>query len=177
MFGYPSQCHENQRVERLNELSSSMDADEVPGAMPRGGAMFSGLFLFFFGLPFTCVPLLMFYGVESSFDSESIFMCMFSIPFLLAGLFVQMLGIRAIYSGITGKGMLLVNEDDEEETHRSTREISVSYPSYDELQRQIHNDSNAPAQTPATENEGEPEAEEPGTGAFWSLSDRDETQD
>ena len=73
--------------------------------------------------------------------------------------------------------MLLVNEDDEEETHRSTREISVSYPSYDELQRQIHNDSNAPAQTPATQNEGVPEAEEPGNGAFWSLSDRDETQD
>ena len=70
----------------------------------RIGAMFSGLFLFFFGLPFTLVPLMLFsWGeIDPDYPFESLFMIVFSIPFLMAGLLVQFLGLSMIGGRLRG---------------------------------------------------------------------------
>ena len=64
----------------------------------RIGSMFVGLFLFFFGLPFTLVPVMMLSDgvIDPDYPFESLFMIVFSIPFLMAGLFVQLLGLKMI---------------------------------------------------------------------------------
>ena len=70
----------------------------------RIGSMFFGLFLFFFGLPFTLVPLMMFsWGeIDPDYPFESLFMIVFSIPFLMAGLLVQFLGLSMIGGRLRG---------------------------------------------------------------------------
>ena len=70
----------------------------------RIGSMFFGLFLFFFGLPFTLVPLMMFsWGeIDPDYPFESLFMIIFSIPFLMAGLLVQFLGLSMIGGRLRG---------------------------------------------------------------------------
>ena len=70
----------------------------------RIGSRFFGLFLFFFGLPFTLVPLMMLsWGViDPDYPFESLFMIIFSIPFLMAGLFVQFFGLSMIRGGLRG---------------------------------------------------------------------------
>ena len=64
----------------------------------RIGSMFFGLFLFFFGLHFTLVPFMMLSDgvIDPDYPFESLFMIVFSIPFLMAGLFVQLLGLKMI---------------------------------------------------------------------------------
>ena len=64
----------------------------------RIGSMFFGLLLFFFGLPFTLVPFMMLSDgvIDPDYPFESLFMIVFSIPFLMAGLFVQLLGLKVI---------------------------------------------------------------------------------
>ena len=66
--------------------------------------MFFGIFLFFFGLPFTLVPLMMLsWGeIDPDYPFESLFMIIFSIPFLMAGLLVQFLALSMISGGIRG---------------------------------------------------------------------------
>ena len=70
----------------------------------RIGSVFFGLFLFFFGLPFTLVPLMMLsWGeIDPDYPVESLFMIIFSIPFLMAGLLVQFLGLSMISGGLRG---------------------------------------------------------------------------
>ena len=70
----------------------------------RIGSMFFGLFLFFFGLPFTLVPLMMLsWGeIDPDYPFESLFMIIFSIPFLMAGLAVNFLGLSMISGGLRG---------------------------------------------------------------------------
>ena len=70
----------------------------------RIGSVFFGLFLFFFGLPFTLVPLMMFsWGeIDPDYPFESLFMIIFSIPFLMAGLLVQFLSLSMISGGLRG---------------------------------------------------------------------------
>ena len=70
----------------------------------RIGSRFFGLFLFFFGLPFTLVPLMMLsWGeIDPDYPFESLFMIVFSIPFLMAGLLVQFLALSMISGGIRG---------------------------------------------------------------------------
>ena len=70
----------------------------------RIGSMFFGLFLFFFGLPFTLVPLMMLsWGeIDPDYPVESLFMIIFSIPFLMAGLAVNFLGLSMISGGLRG---------------------------------------------------------------------------
>ena len=71
----------------------------------RIGSMFSGLFLFFFGLPFTLTPFLILDwegGYDPDYPFESLFMLIFSIPFLMAGLFVQFFGLSMISGGLRG---------------------------------------------------------------------------
>ena len=70
----------------------------------RIGSMFFGLFLFFFGLPFTLVPLMMLsWGeIDPDYPFESLLMIIFSIPFLMAGLLVQFLGLSMISGGVRG---------------------------------------------------------------------------
>tara|TARA_B100000482_G_C12433023_1_gene229872 strand:- start:160 stop:528 length:369 start_codon:yes stop_codon:yes gene_type:complete len=70
----------------------------------RIGSMFFGLFLFFFGLPFTLVPFMMLSDgiIDPDYPFESLFMIVFSIPFLMAGLFVQFFGLKIISGGIRG---------------------------------------------------------------------------
>ena len=63
----------------------------------RIGSMFFGLFLFFFGLPFTMMPFF-FYQLNreglASNTFESIFFYAVSIPFMMFGLFTQSVGLR-----------------------------------------------------------------------------------
>ena len=70
----------------------------------RIGSVFFGLFLFFFGLPFTLVPLMMLsWGeIDPDYPFESLFMIIFSIPFLMAGLAVNFLGLSMISGGLRG---------------------------------------------------------------------------
>ena len=70
----------------------------------RIGSMFSGLFLFFFGLPFTLVPLMMLSwgAIDPDYPFESLFAIIFSIPFLMAGLLVQFFGLSMIRGGLRG---------------------------------------------------------------------------
>ena len=66
--------------------------------------MFFGLFMFFFGLPFTLVPFLMFSdgAIDINYPFESLFMIAFTIPFLMAGLFVQFMALGLIRAGMSG---------------------------------------------------------------------------
>ncbi len=68
----------------------------------RIGPIMGGLFLFCFGLPFTLVPLMMFSTGEFSLEDPvfSVFMIAFSLPFLLAGLSMNIMGLGAIRWGI-----------------------------------------------------------------------------
>ena len=70
----------------------------------RIGSMFFGLFLFFFGLPFTLVPLMMFsWGeIDPDYPFESLLMIIFSIPFLMAGLAVNFVGLSMLWGGLVG---------------------------------------------------------------------------
>ena len=70
----------------------------------RIGSMFSGLFLFFFGLPFTLVPLMMLSwgAIDPAYPFESLFLIIFSIPFLMAGLLVHFFGLSMIRGGSRG---------------------------------------------------------------------------
>ena len=70
----------------------------------RIGSMFFGLFLFFFGLPFTLVPfmILSFGAIDPDYPFESLFMIVFTIPFLMAGLLVQFFGLKMISVGLRG---------------------------------------------------------------------------
>ena len=70
----------------------------------RIGLMFFGLFLFFFGLPFTLVPLMMLsWGeIDPDYPFESLGMIIFSIPFLMAGLAVNFLGLSIVWGGLVG---------------------------------------------------------------------------
>ena len=64
----------------------------------RIASIIFGLFLFFFGLPFTLVPFMLFSDgvIDINYPFESLFMIAFSVPFLLAGLLVQFLGLSSI---------------------------------------------------------------------------------
>ena len=70
----------------------------------RIGSVFFGLFLFFFGLPFTLVPLMMLsWGeIDPDYPFESLFMIIFSIPFLMAGLAVNFFGLSMVWGGLVG---------------------------------------------------------------------------
>ena len=70
----------------------------------RIGSIFFGLFLFFFGLPFTLVPLMLLsWGeIDPDYPFESLFMIIFTIPFLMAGLLVQFFGLSMIRGGLIG---------------------------------------------------------------------------
>ena len=64
----------------------------------RIGSMFAGLFLFFFGLPFTLTPFMILSDgvIDPDYPLESLFMIAFTIPFLRGGLLVQFLGLSMI---------------------------------------------------------------------------------
>ena len=71
---------------------------ESKGIGERIGQIIGGVFLFFFGLPFTLVPFMILgdmRGPDAGL-SETIFLTAFSIPFLLAGLLVQFMGLATI---------------------------------------------------------------------------------
>ena len=70
----------------------------------RIGSMFFGVFLFFFGLPFTLVPFMMLSDgvIDPDYPFESLFMIVFSIPFLMAGLLAQFFGLSMIRGGLRG---------------------------------------------------------------------------
>ena len=58
-------------------------------AQERVGAALSGVFLFFFGFPFTLVPFMILAEVYGESMMLNIFVLCFSLPFLCAGLLVQ----------------------------------------------------------------------------------------
>ena len=67
-------------------------------SMAKIPQILGGIFLFCFGLPFTLVPLIMFFdgAIDPAYPAESLFLIAFSLPFLLAGLAVQSMGLAAI---------------------------------------------------------------------------------
>ena len=70
----------------------------------RIGSMFFGLFLFFFGLPFTLTPFMFLSEgvIDPDYPFESLFMIAFIIPFLIGGLFIQFFGLSMIWGGLKG---------------------------------------------------------------------------
>ena len=81
--------------------AAQMDSESIG---ERIGQIIGGVFLFFFGLPFTLVPFMILgdmRGPDAGL-SESIFLTAFSIPFLLAGLLVQFMGLTIILGAFRG---------------------------------------------------------------------------
>ncbi len=72
--------------------------------MGRIVQMFFGLFLFFFGLPFTLAPFMILSDgvIDPAYPFESLFMIVFTIPFLLAGLAINFLGLSMVWGGLVG---------------------------------------------------------------------------
>ena len=66
------------------------------------GSVFFGLFLFFFGLPFTLTPFMILSDgiIDPDYPFESLFMIAFTMPFLIGGLFVQFFGLSMIWRGL-----------------------------------------------------------------------------
>ena len=78
---------------------------ESNGIVTRIGQIIFGVLLFFFGLPFTLAPFMILGEVSLGIDNlfESVFMIGFAIPFLLAGLGVQFIGLIAIFGWFTSE--------------------------------------------------------------------------
>ena len=72
--------------------------------MGRIMQMFFGLFLFFFGLPFTLTPFMILGDgvIDPAYPFESLFIIVFTIPFLMAGLAVNFLGLSIVWGGLVG---------------------------------------------------------------------------
>ena len=79
-----------------------MDSESIGNRITK---LIGGVFLFFFGLPFTLVPFLIFgefRGMDAGL-SETIFLTAFAIPFFLVGLLVQFMGLSAMF----GRGRVI----------------------------------------------------------------------
>lgn len=75
--------------------AEDFDMGDSPSARMMG-ALF-GFFLMAFGMPFTFVPLLIFGdGSMELVSFPGLFMVLFTIPFVVAGLFVQFIGFSMI---------------------------------------------------------------------------------
>ena len=75
--------------------AEDFDMGDSPSARMMG-ALF-GFFLMAFGMPFTFVPLLIFGdGSMELVSFAGLFMVLFTIPFVVAGLFVQFIGFSMI---------------------------------------------------------------------------------
>ena len=72
--------------------------------MGRIVQMFFGLFLFFFGLPFTLAPFMILSdgAIDPAYPFESLFLIIFTIPFLMAGLAVNFFGLSMVWGGLVG---------------------------------------------------------------------------
>ena len=82
--------------------AARMDSESIAERITQ---FFGGVFLFFFGLPFTLVPFLIFgefRGMDAGL-SETIFLTAFAIPFFLVGLLVQFMGLSAMFGWISTK--------------------------------------------------------------------------
>jgi hypothetical protein len=83
---------------KVMDLNDFDVGDSLSGRIT--GALF-GFFLLAFGMPFTFVPVLIF--GDGSIDLLSfggLFMVLFTLPFVVAGLFVQFIGFSLIRLGI-----------------------------------------------------------------------------
>ena len=82
--------------------AARMDSESIAERITQ---FFGGVFLFFFGLPFTLVPFLIF-GEFRGMDAglfETIFLTAFAIPFFLVGLLVQFMGLSAMFGWISNE--------------------------------------------------------------------------
>ena len=72
--------------------------------MGRIVQMFFGLFLFFFGLPFTLAPFMILSDgtIDPAYPFESLFLIIFTVPFLMAGLAVNFFGLSMVWGGLVG---------------------------------------------------------------------------
>lgn len=83
---------------KVMDLNDFDVGDSLSGRIT--GTLF-GFFLLAFGMPFTFVPVLIF--GDGSIDLLSfggLFMVLFTLPFVVAGLFVQFIGFSLIRLGI-----------------------------------------------------------------------------
>ena len=80
--------------------SSDMEGDTMGRIMP----MFFGLFLFFFGLPFTLTPFMILGDgvIDPAYPFESLFIIVFTIPFLMAGIALNFFGLSIVWGGLVG---------------------------------------------------------------------------
>lgn len=85
---------------QTTNFRKDMDVDNFDvGDAPTGRiqGIFFGFFLLAFGMPFTFVPLLIFGdGSTDLISFPGLFMVLFTIPFVVAGLFVQFIGFSMI---------------------------------------------------------------------------------
>ena len=72
--------------------------------MGRIVQMFFGLFLFFFGLPFTLAPFMILSdgAIDPAYPFESLFLIIFTVPFLMAGLAVNFFGLSMVWGDLVG---------------------------------------------------------------------------
>ena len=86
--------HEEEYKNKKGIIGSKQDGRIVNAIL--------GAFFLFFGLPFTLVPFMMLSvgAIDPDYPFESLFMIVFSIPFLMAGLFVQFFGLKVISGGV-----------------------------------------------------------------------------
>ena len=89
-------------------------------AQERMGAAISGVFLFFFGFPFTLVPFIVLPNVYGEGMMLNVFMFCFTLPFLCAGLLVQTLGCASVMMALFPESEFARNQ------LRKRREVSTS---------------------------------------------------
>ena len=72
--------------------------------MDRIVPVFFGLFLFFFGLPFTLAPFMILSdgAIDPDYPFESLFVIVFTIPFFMAGLAINFFGLSMVWGGLVG---------------------------------------------------------------------------
>ena len=135
----------------------------------QGTSLVMGIFMFFFGLPFTSVPFLILSDIGFELSPEMFFMIAFTLPFLLAGLFVQTLGIAGIYYGLTGKANPFFTVESGEDASATTTlfnepNMALSPQLADETHTQAPEESKRSLVNSASEDDGEP-------ATFWEFGE------
>ena len=138
----------------------------------RQQALFMGVVFFVFGGVFFFFPLGMLISELQNADIGEMFCLIpFFSVFLIVGGSLLVGSLFALYSGITGKGLIetvTFEELEEREDEAKVVDSAFSYTSRDALLAQIHgsNAEEAPSPTP----EEPEEATESPSGAFWGVN-------
>jgi hypothetical protein len=164
--------HEGSVI-KFDDLGNPVDLEEHT---PRGEALFFGVIFTLFGGVFFFVPLgMMLVFLQDAYLLEMFCLVPFFGIFLLVGGTSLTGGLKAIFSGITGRGLSQVvtleeiaERKDEEEEEEPT---AFSYPSREELLSQLQSTGASESEQPTGSTEDEPQP----AGGFWGdISESDE---